>query len=463
MSAVPKTPFTVGLAAALVIATSLGASAQVAGEFVTPEFRRATAGASFGYWDLFEAGPGGGNYLYDNPPALLGGDDFDGNMSDLTGDEALLVQTGTDTAFLTSSGAIYSFAEPVAYEVRFTLPAGAPDVTNVVYQTQTGGVRLDIGDVALEYDAPGGTGPMPTLVAPAFKALDDPQTGGFSERLVSAFQWDLTGLGVRDFVIRFRSPNSSMPIWESQIDVVMGEPFIQALGFVLLEQSSPVLRFGIPGSVFKDLPFGAEDRFHLPGEMFDLLPDEEPGFVPVGFIAPDGSVVEAETLEIVFGSEDLTAGAIFAPEDYDTWRDAFFFHSNSLLGQGPDNTDEAISGPHADPDSDGMSNFTEYVFGCDPYTPDSQRAAPAISHTEVDGERFSEVTYRRWAVPPGESDVAYAISTSGDLTSWTLADTTFKEVASELQFDGTRLVTLRSDTPVGGSQFIQVGVTEVAP
>ncbi len=454
MEAVPKTPFYAGLVAAILLATGLDTAAQVAGEFVTPAFRRGSPGASFAYWDLFEAGTGGGNFLYDNPPALFGGIDFDGNVTDLTEDDVVLVQTGTDTAFLTSSGAIYSFAEPVEFEVRFSLPASAGDVTNVVFQTQTGGVRLELGDVSLDHDADAGSGPTPIALAPDFKALDDPQTGGFSERLVSALQWDLTGLGVRDFVIRFRSPNSSMPLWESQLDVVMGEPFIRALGFLLVEETRPTLRFGVPGTTIKELPPGAEERFHLPGDTFDLLSEAEPGFAAVGFIDQDGIVSEAGSLTITFGSEDLTAGAIFAPRDYATWRDGFFFHFNSLTGQTPDNSDDAISGREADPDADGLTNFAEYAFGCDPYVADVARATPQVTMVADGGQPFVELTYRCWGAEP--VDVSYAVQVSAALGAWSEATDAFVEVRSELQEDGTRLVSLRSLQPVEGAEFYTV-------
>ena len=164
----------------LLIADTLPSHAQIAGEFVIPAIR-AQGETYFAYWDLFSSGSDGTNYDFNNAPGLLSGTDTEGNVGSLA--EGLsFKQTGSPNAFITSSGAIYDFRAPTAFEVEL-IPAEDEPFTNVIFQTMTGGRRLDLDDIRLEYELPDGE--TASLEAD-FKALDDPATGQFSERLIAA-------------------------------------------------------------------------------------------------------------------------------------------------------------------------------------------------------------------------------------------------------------------------------------
>src|SRR5690606_15405884 len=151
----------------------------------------------------------------------------------------------------------------------------------------------------------------------------------------------------------FASPGSSMPLWEAQLDVVHGGEFVQELGYVLRERYLPLLRSGTTGLVYKDIPVGEETRFHLFGESLGLYAEPEFGFEHTGWVF-NGEVIEEESVTIDFDDSDESITALFAVQTYDDWREATFFHANPLIEQGPDNTDETISGLEADPDGDGM-------------------------------------------------------------------------------------------------------------
>ena len=130
--------------------------AQSAGTFVIPGIR-AGGGTQFAYWDLFRRPTGSNyNYNYANPPALSGGLDDEGNANNLAAPRAVLLQTGSATCFVTSSGALYDFAATTAFQTHYTAAAGTGEVTNVIFQTQTGGSRFDINNIRLVFTDGGG-------------------------------------------------------------------------------------------------------------------------------------------------------------------------------------------------------------------------------------------------------------------------------------------------------------------
>jgi hypothetical protein len=438
------------------------------GGFVIPGIR-AGGGTDFAYWDLFAAPPGGGaNFNYNNRPALLDGFGYDdeGNPTTAFTARTNLRQTGTSTCFVTSSGALYSFAATTAFEVPYTPPTSAPpmaEVTNVIFQTQTGGVRLNLDSVRLSYVQPlPGGGSQTVLVVPLFRALDDPQTGGFTERLVSAFQWNLTGQGVRDFKIVFASPGSSMPMWQAQLDAVLSTPFVQELGYLLFTEARPFTRFGRPGAVDKNLAPSVDGRFFTAGQNLNLLGLPELDWEHVGFLY--NNVVHAgANLPLVFPAADTTVAAIFAPLTYDAWREAMFLHYNALTGTPGDNTNNAVSGPMIDHDLDGLVNVAEYAFGCDPYTRDAESAVSTPVPVTVSSQTYPAVRFRTNSAPDGFADVAVVVQTSTDLVNWRDNNTEPQPVteffSSELQADGSSLVTVRSTQPLGsGSLFFRLSV-----
>lgn len=412
-----------------------------AGQFVIPLLRGdGAAGVGFAYWDLFLADGGGFNFGWENPPGLLGGEDASGQATTL-GDRVGLTQTGTASAFVTGSGAIYSFSEATAFRVDYEATGGAP-VTNVVFQTQTGGRRFDIGNIRLEYYRVPGNEESLESVAPNFKALDDPQSGAFAERLVSAFQWDLTGREVGDFRLVFGSPGSSMPLWEAQLDVVEGSAFRQELGHVLVASTRPALRFQRPGRIEKNVPVGGETRFHLPGTRLSLTGLPTAGFAHAGWHR-DGAVEESAQLEVIYEDSDIAVTAIFAPLDFATWRTHWFDHANAVLGSPADHLNDAVSGPTADPEGDGADNFTEFAFGGDPYLADPRSRGLELT-IDAGGPH---VTYRQPA--SAEVRLGYQLVASDDLANWQpVASTVVNRV---LETSGYWRVTVRPSIEDGAT------------
>ncbi|MES2595806.1 MAG: putative Ig domain-containing protein [Verrucomicrobiota bacterium] len=433
---------------------ALGVSHAQSGSFIIPGLR-GEAASDFAYWDLFRNEPGkASNHNYDNKPALLDGlgeDDF-GNLTSVTAkDRVFLRETATPTCFVTSSGALYSFAEPTAFEARYTPPADKlGSVTNVIFQTQTGGTRMDVNNIRLVYIGTTPTGPMTFEVAPNFKGLDDPQTGGFSERLVSAFQWDLTGRNVRDFKIVFASPSASMPLWQAQIDAVIGEPFVQELGFLLSTRSRPNTRFGRVGSIDKNLPPTADGRFFHQGEELNLLADPETGWMPTGWYY-NGASSNGASLPLTFPGQDILVIALFAPQNYAAWRETMFNHVNSLLGTQDDYTNDAISAKTVDSDNDGLNNAGEYAFSGDVYTNDPVRWSPQMLRVDVGGVPHLAIRYRTNGAPANHADTVFksqlSINGGGTWTDNSTVPTTI-EHSRVLQSDGSAFVIARTVLPL---------------
>lgn len=446
--------FALILGAAALLLT--GPAVAQSGSFVIPGFRNG-GGSDFAYWDLFRNQPGKTmNYNFDNAPALLDGTGMDdaGNLTTAFTDRVNLRQTGTDTCFVTSTGAIYSYMAATAFEVPYTPPASKPgEVTNVIFQTQSGGARMDLDTIRLVYEKvlPGGT--QTFEVAAIYRGLDDPQTGAFSERTISAFQWDLTGLGVRNFKIKFATPSASLALWQAQIDAVIAAPFDAELGYLLFTRSRPSTRYGRAGAVDKNLPFNKDGRFFFPGDELNLMATPELDWEHVGFIY-NGTFTEGYELPLTFPNGDATVTAVFVPLSYDAWRDKIFYHSNSLVGSPADNLNNVVSGPNVDYDKDGMDNLNEYAAGGDPYTPDLHRTGAKLSLMSVEGETYQVVQYRTNGAPAEYADVTMHVQVSTDMITWKDNENSpgipiSEELGRVRQSDGTEIVTARIHQPVG--------------
>lgn len=427
----------------------LGTVSGAEGEFVVPAIR-ANGGTLFSYWDRFVLPPGT-VFSYNVPhyPNVLGQGDAEGNPSNYN-EEAVLFQVRSETAFLTGSGAIYDYRETVGFEVRYRHTGDAP-VTNVIFQVQTGGLRFDLNDIRLLVEPAGGGAPE-RLVA-NYKALDDPGAGGFTDRLVSGFQWDLTGRDVRDFVVAFHSPGSSMPLYEAQLDVVVGAPFERQLGILMATGTLPLTVWGVPGYVYRDLPADAEQRFFLPGDTVPLVAEAVEGYQHAGWLLPDGTISDAQEVSVEVGEEDLMVRAIFSPASWEAFREHSFSHGIPAAGEPPQHTDDAISGPDADPDGDGLTNFQEYVAGGNPLRSDAASLQPRPLTVTVDGKVYPAIEFERQAAEPG--DLMWRIEESSTLGSWEPAETV--EVSSRLTVRGTRRDTVRRARPADkGPVFLRV-------
>ena len=105
---------------------------------------------------------------------------------------------------------------------------------------------------------------------------------------------------------------------------------------------------------------------------------------------------------------EITSAAPAA--NYAAWRAANF--------TGPGLTNDAISGPAADPDGVGLSNFARYAFDFDPRGPVS---APAtLGSVAAGGQTYLTLTFDRRAVA---TDLSYVVESSSDLVAWTTVAT----------------------------------------
>lgn len=223
------------------------AAAQATGSFVIPA-QRAGQGTRFSYWDRF-ALPGGttASYFSDHFPNLLNlGDEADPPNPSNWNTNAKLQQVLTPQCFVTSSGALYSFSAATGFEVSYSHTGTGP-VAGAVFQIRYAGAAPDAASVRLRYQ-PAGDG-APVLLAPGFRAMDDPGTAGFAEQVMRGYEWDLTGLGVTGYGIQFASVSSSMAFYDTQLDTALGTAFQQALGHLLSTRPAPELRSGSAGRV----------------------------------------------------------------------------------------------------------------------------------------------------------------------------------------------------------------------
>ncbi len=93
------------------------------------------------------------------------------------------------------------------------------------------------------------------------------------------------------------------------------------------------------------------------------------------------------------------------PQTYSAWR------TESFLG--PEASNDAISGPNADPDGCGLTNFARYAFGL---AARGAVAAPATLGTAtVDGAQYLTLTFPRRAAA---NDLTYTLECSTDLITW---------------------------------------------
>ena len=94
------------------------------------------------------------------------------------------------------------------------------------------------------------------------------------------------------------------------------------------------------------------------------------------------------------------------PATYATWRAAHF--------TGAELSDDAISGPQADPDGSGLVNYARYAFDLSPRGP---VAAPiAVGSVVSGGVTYAMLTFARRTAG---SDLSYTVEASTDLVTWT--------------------------------------------
>ncbi len=124
-----------------------------------------------------------------------------------------LAQTGTASAFIIGAGAtgnIYSFSQPTGYSLT---DSTTYNLGTVNIQWQTEGSLLNFGSVKLVAN---GVEYLPTNFITEYKGSASAFGFGFTNR--GSMQWDLTGLGIKDYTIVFSSRGSSNSFQEFLLD-----------------------------------------------------------------------------------------------------------------------------------------------------------------------------------------------------------------------------------------------------
>ncbi|MHA3773686.1 hypothetical protein ACXR0O_19295 [Verrucomicrobiota bacterium sgz303538] len=117
----------------------------------------------------------------------------------------------------------------------------------------------------------------------------------------------------------------------------------------------------------------------------------------------------------------------------------------------------AVSGPTADPDRDGRSNFLEYAFASNPRA-FSADAAPVAGTTIQAGAEYLTITFVRRAA---STELVYTVQSTGDVNgTWTAGPV---PVGTPIpRGDGTETVTYRDTTAISASQrrFLRISVQQ---
>lgn len=189
-----------------------GAAEAATNGFFAPAWR-GTANSEAGYWEQFSVAVGVPGNLADRPGATTG---------------AVLTQTDP-LGFLTGSLNIYNLDGTS----RFTLTDSTPfTLGTVLLQTRTIGAELDYNSIAFTYTDGNGT----HTLTPLFRYESDRgSVPGLGATVSSAWQWDLTGLGVTDYTISFAAAGPSLSFDSLTLDTaavfsVVPEPATAALG-----------------------------------------------------------------------------------------------------------------------------------------------------------------------------------------------------------------------------------------
>jgi hypothetical protein len=99
-------------------------------------------------------------------------------------------------------------------------------------------------------------------------------------------------------------------------------------------------------------------------------------------------------------------GGAAHPETYSFWRNLFW--------STPTSADNAIAGPDADPDGDGLNNLMEYLYGLNPAQADiAPRLVPAVE--TINTAPHLTVSLR---LSGGASDITVTPQFSSDLVTW---------------------------------------------
>ena len=118
--------------------------------------------------------------------------------------------------------------------------------------------------------------------------------------------------------------------------------------------------------------------------------------------------------------------------------------------------DPLISGPNADQEGDGRTNFAEFALGTAPDDLITRTMIPTGIVVEDGGDEYLALIYNEWT---GALGVTYTVQHSTDLANWQSGPAVVVEVGTPVDNgDGTITRTFRSTTPVSANdqQFLRL-------
>jgi hypothetical protein len=128
-------------------------------------------------------------------------------------------------------------------------------------------------------------------------------------------------------------------------------------------------------------------------------------------------------------------GGAAHPETYSTWRNLFWNSSVS--------TNNAVAGPYADPDGDGLNNLAEYLYGLNPTQSNlAPQLAPAVE--TINGAPHLTVSL---CLSGGASDITAVPQFSSDLVTWS-NDASVLQLLQSVPDDDGRVTWKYYDTAV---------------
>jgi len=141
-------------------------------------------------------------------------------------------------------------------------------------------------------------------------------------------------------------------------------------------------------------------------------------------------------------------GGSASPQAFDKWR--------ALFWGGADATNNLVSGPAADPDADGISNFLEYAFGLLPF---EASVAPAVQVwvEEFDGESHLALRITRSS---SAANATFLWEQSADLANWSSAADTLDLISAQSLPNGLVTEQFReiNPLPLNTARFLRLRV-----
>ena len=137
-----------------------------------------------------------------------------------------------------------------------------------------------------------------------------------------------------------------------------------------------------------------------------------PGYTFAYWSGLPGGRVRTATLPLPNVTCPMNVAAVFTPDPttYVAWRAASFF--------GDDLTNDAVSGPAADPDNAGVTNLQRYAFSLAARGPVAPPTILGSAMLQPGPQKFLTISFDR---RPTGSDLRYFVEASPDLATWTLA------------------------------------------